>query len=153
MDRLVERGLSCLTVVDVSGAALARARGRLGSRGDCVRWVEEDVTGEWKIDPVDIWHDRAVFHFLTDRGDRLRYVSRVVQNVNRGGHAIVATFAPGGPSQCSGLPVARYSSESLASELGAQFTLIDAVRETHITPAGSAQPFTYAVFRVGPRSR
>ena len=136
-----------MSVLDVSGAALARARERLGTAADRVRWIEADVTGHWIAAPVDLWHDRAVFHFLTNPDERARYVNRARRLVKRNGHVVVATFAPDGPSKCSGLPVVRYDAAGLAGELGPSFTLEHAVEELHTTPAGGIQPFTYAVFR------
>lgn len=93
-------------MVDISGAALARARARIGPASDRVTWIEADVTADWQA-PVDIWHDRAVFHFLTDSGDRACYLQRLGQALRPGGSLILATFAPDGPEKCSGLPVAR----------------------------------------------
>lgn len=135
-------------MLDVSAAALRRARARLGPRRDVVRWIEADATGDWCIDPVDVWHDRAVFHFLTNRDDRRRYAARALETVKPLGHLVVATFALDGPARCSGLDVARYSPASLAGELGEHFTLVEAVEHRHITPAGAVQPFTCAVFQI-----
>jgi SAM-dependent methyltransferase len=136
-----------LSVLDVSGAALARAQERLGTAAERVRWIEADVTGDWIASPVDFWHDRAVFHFLTDADDRARYVERARRQVKRDGHVVVATFAPDGPPKCSGLPVVRYDAGGLAAEFGPSFTLEHTVEESHTTPAGGIQHFTYAVFR------
>ena len=147
MDRLVDRGLACLTVVDISGAALQRARTRLPDAP--VTWIEADVTGDWNVPRVDFWHDRAVFHFLTDASDRARYVERLTHALNPGGQAIIATFALEGPPKCSGLPVMRYSPETLAAELGAAFRLEDTARETHATPLGGTQEFWYSRFSIG----
>lgn len=143
MDGLVARGIACVTVVDISGAALHRARSRLPHAA--VNWIEADVTGpHWNAVPADLWHDRAVFHFLTDPADRARYVARLEETLNSGGQVIIATFAPDGPPTCSGLPVVRYSPEALAAELGASFSLQEAVREVHTTPSGSTQEFWYS---------
>lgn len=147
MDRLIARGLTCVSVLDVSGAALARARVRLGPAADRVRWIEADVTSQWEADAVDLWHDRAVFHFLTEPEDRSRYLERARRQIKPGGHMILATFAPDGPTRCSGLPVIRYDAPGLSAELGSSFTLENSVGEIHITPAGRIQPFTYALFR------
>lgn len=141
MDRLVERGVRCLTVVDISGEALRRARLRLPDAP--VTWIEADVTAQWTAPPADLWHDRAAFHFLTDPGDRARYVERLTTILKPGGQAVVATFALEGPAQCSGLPVVRYSPATLAAELGPSFSVQDAARETHVTPAGGGQEFWY----------
>jgi SAM-dependent methyltransferase len=144
VDTLIGRGLQCLAVLDISGAALQRARARLGDAADVPVWIESDVTGEWSLKPMDIWHDRAVFHFLVAPEDRARYVARLKATLKIGGAAIVATFAPDGPDTCSGLPVARYSPEQLSAELGAAFALVDARRHVHTTPHGGRQAFQYA---------
>jgi SAM-dependent methyltransferase len=136
----------CVTVLDVSAAALARARARLGEQADRVRWIEADVTSSWTVPPVDIWHDRAVFHFLTDPKDRAIYVAHLRHTVRPGGTVIIATFALDGPERCSGLPVCRYDSAGLAAELGGGFSLVDSVPEAHRTPAGSVQSFRYSRF-------
>jgi len=146
VDTLVARGVTCLSVLDVSEAALDRARTRLGDLGSSVTWIATDVTAEWDIAPVDIWHDRAVFHFLVDADDRAVYGRRLRQTLKPGGAAIIATFAPDGPESCSGLPVARYSPATLASELGDDFRLVESVRHVHQTPWGAAQPFQYSRF-------
>ncbi len=147
VDLLVARGLTCVAVLDVARAALERAQARLGEKGSDVNWIEADVTGDWSWKPVDIWHDRAVFHFLTSEDDRARYKKRLHEMLKPGGSAIIATFAPEGPEKCSGLPVARYSTESLASELGDQFALVEARRHLHTTPWGATQAFQYSRFR------
>lgn len=147
VDLLVGRGLDCLAVLDVSHAALNRAQARLGPAAAALTWIEADVTADWSLKPMDIWHDRAVFHFLTTADDRARYRTHLRQTLKPGGTAIVATFAPDGPATCSGLPVARYSPEELARELGPGFTLVESARHEHLTPWGTPQPFTYARFR------
>jgi hypothetical protein len=147
VDALVARGLTCVTVLDVAAAALARARQRLGTAGKRVRWVESDVTDPGLALPaVDIWHDRAVLHFLTGADDRRRYVALLRATLKPGGSAIVATFALEGPEKCSGLPVARYSSASLNAELGQEFRLVASVREEHHTPKGVVQLFQWSRF-------
>jgi trans-aconitate methyltransferase len=147
VDALLDRGLTCLTVVDVSHRALERARLRLGSRHQSVTWIQADVTADWRVPVVDIWHDRAAFHFLTDARDRASYVARLHEAVKPGGHAVIATFAPEGPETCSGLPVRRYSPAALADEVGPAFTLVDAVGDPHQTPSGGIQVFSYVWFR------
>jgi hypothetical protein len=129
VDHLVSRGLRCVTVLDVSAPALARARARRGEQAGHVRWIEADVTGPWTVAPVDIWHDRAVFHFLTEAEDRARYVTRVQDEVARGGTVIIGTFAPDGPARCSGLPVCRHDAAGIGAELGEGFTLVETVAE------------------------
>jgi SAM-dependent methyltransferase len=144
IDHLVARGLDCLAVLDVSGAALRRARGRLGATEAIPVWIEADVTGDWTLKPMDVWHDRAVFHFLTDAEDRSRYLGHLREVLRIDGTAIIATFALDGPERCSGLQVARYSPESLAAVLGPAFSLVEARRHEHITPWGSTQAFQYS---------
>ena len=106
------------------------------------------MTGDWPVPTVDIWHDRAVFHFLTEDSARQRYRARLKQAVPSGGSVIIATFALDGPEKCSGLPVRRYSPESLEAEFGAGFRLMEAVRESHRTPFGTTQEFWYSRFTV-----
>jgi trans-aconitate methyltransferase len=147
VDVLIARGLGCVAVLDVSGAALARARTRLGSASSIPTWIEADVTGNWRAQPMDVWHDRAVFHFLVDPADRARYVEHLRETLKVGGAAIIATFAPDGPATCSGLPVARYSPEALSQELGADLTLVETVLHTHTTPWGAPQSLQYSRFQ------
>lgn len=146
VDVLSARGLTCLAVLDVSSAALDKAKARLGDRAQIPTWLTADVAGDWALRPMDIWHDRAVFHFLTDASDRARYHQHLRETLKPGGAAIIATFALDGPEQCSGLPVARYSPATLAVELGAAFRLIESVPHTHHTPWGAAQSFQYSRF-------
>lgn len=144
VDALAERGLDCLAVLDISGAALERARTRMGSAAQVPVWIEADVTSDWTLRPMDIWHDRAVFHFLTTPEDRARYKRHLLDTLKPGGAAVVATFAPDGPETCSGLPVKRYSPEQLAAELGPTFELRDARAHVHTTPWGSSQSLQYS---------
>jgi hypothetical protein len=146
VDILAARGLDCLAVLDVSNAALERARARLGHAADVPTWIAADVTGDWSLKPMDIWHDRAVFHFLTEPDDRARYLGHLRGTLKRDGSAIIATFALDGPTTCSGLPVARYSPESLAVELGDGFRLAESVPHIHQTPWGTPQSFQYSRF-------
>jgi SAM-dependent methyltransferase len=150
VDDLLARGYSSLTVLDISGAALAAARSRLGNRAAGVRWIEGDITDPalFPADSFDIWHDRAVFHFLTEPADRRAYVRNVLHAVRSGGHVIVSTFAEDGPLQCSGLPVMRYDADALHDEFGAAFELVRHEREAHRTPAGNTQKFLYCYCRV-----
>ena len=144
VDYLVDRGVTCVTVLDISRAALDRARLRLGAASERVQWIESDVTADWPVPSVDIWHDRAVFHFLTRAADRDLYRTRLRQGLKPHGSLIIATFGPEGPERCSGLPVARYSPEELQAELEAPFRLQETVREIHTTPFGSMQEFWYS---------
>ena len=144
VDHLIARGVRCVTVVDISGAALRRAAARLP--GTPVNWIEADVTSAWTAPHADIWHDRAAFHFLTDPTDRARYVERLWSVLKPGGHAIVATFALDGPPRCSGLDVVRYSAGTLAAELGPRFRLVETLTDEHHTPMGTVQAFCYNRF-------
>lgn len=146
VDTLAARGMDCLAVLDVSGAALKRAQSRLGEAARVPVWIEADVTGDWTLKPMDIWHDRAVFHFLTTPEDQARYLEHLRAVLKVPGSAIIATFAPDGPEKCSGLPVARYSPESLAETLGPGFTLLESRRHVHHTPSGTTQAFQYSRF-------
>jgi hypothetical protein len=147
VDYLVARGLSCVAVLDVSGAALTRAQARLGAAGAHVTWIEADVTADWSVPGVNIWHDRAVFHFLTTAEERCRYLAQLRETLRPTGTVILATFGLDGPPKCSGLPVERYSPETLAAELGHEFQLVEALTHDHRTPSGSVQPFIYARFQ------
>lgn len=148
VDDLVGEGYTDLTVLDLSVAALATARARLGDRADMVRWVEANILdAELPGHHFDVWHDRAVFHFLTDAQDRHAYVEAVLGAVRPGGHVIVATFAQDGPTECSGLPVRRYSADELHSEFGEPFTLLKHEQEAHRTPFGTVQHFVYCYCR------
>ncbi|HEY7118709.1 MAG TPA: class I SAM-dependent methyltransferase [Tepidisphaeraceae bacterium] len=146
VDRLLDAGYAA-AVLDISGAALERSRARLGERAKDVRWIVADVTADPDVGQYDLWHDRAVFHFLTEPADRAAYVSMLSRSVRVGGHAVVATFALDGPQSCSGLPVRRYDGRALAAELGVGFRLLKSVSETHVTPSGKPQSFQYSVFR------
>lgn len=147
VDRLLERGYTDLTVLDVSGRALALARQRLGEQAHRVHWETADVLDWSPPRQFALWHDRAVFHFLTEPADRARYRQRVAGGIRPGGHLIVATFAADGPDHCSGLPVSRYTVDQLEAELGEAFTAVTTRREHHRTPAGVDQPFTWLLAR------
>jgi SAM-dependent methyltransferase len=146
VDVLAARGLDCLAVLDVSETALQRARTRLANGAGIPMWIAADVTGEWSLKPMDIWHDRAVFHFLTDARDRALYVAHMREILKLRGNAIIATFALDGPEKCSGLPVVRYSPDTLARELGESFSLVESVLHVHRTPSGVTQAFQYSRF-------
>jgi SAM-dependent methyltransferase len=145
-ERLIDRGYS-VTVLDISQAALDRARAHLGNRARLVRWLVADITSAASLDSCDVWHDRAVFHFLTDPAHRAAYIASLIQALPVGGHAVIGTFALDGPEKCSGLPVQRYSPSSLAVELGPQFALLTSEQETHLTPWGAPQLFQFSLFR------
>jgi 2-polyprenyl-3-methyl-5-hydroxy-6-metoxy-1,4-benzoquinol methylase len=144
VDDLLADGFRGITVLDLSQSALEVARGRLGAKGALASWMAGDICSvELPEQAFDIWHDRAVFHFLTEARDREAYVRQVMKSVKPGGHVIVATFAPNGPEQCSGLPVARYAPDELHGEFGPAFDLVEHALEDHATPWGSIQHFVY----------
>jgi len=150
VDELVAEGYSDLTVLDLSAAALSVAQQRLGKQAAAVHWMEGDITrADFPTHRFDVWHDRAVFHFLTDPADRNAYVERVMRAVRPGGHVIIATFGEDGPEKCSGLPVMRYKPESLHAEFGEAFLLVQHEKESHHTPAGAVQQFVYCYCRKG----
>ena len=147
VDHLLDAGFSRLTVLDISGAAIRHARNRLGNRADRVTWIESDIAAGTLPGTFHVWHDRAVFHFLTDPGDRTRYLDAVNRVVPAGGHVIIAAFALEGPPRCSGLEVRRYSPEAIHQELGGRFGLIETRQELHTTPSKAQQAFLYCRFR------
>ena len=134
-------------MVDIAEAALRIARERVGAGVQGVRWLVADARELALPEPVDLWHDRAVFHFLTDVADQEAYLGSLRGALARNGHVIMATFSLSGPPKCSGLPVVRYDAAGLACRLGADFTLLRAVQKPHVTPAGGIQDFTYGLFR------
>ena len=144
VDDLLTSGFKHVSVLDLSASALEVVRDRLGPLNQNVTWITGDIrTVDLPAHTYDIWHDRAVFHFLTDPADRMAYVRQVIRAVKPGGHVIVATFAPDGPEQCSGLPVVRYDPNQLHSEFGPAFELLEHTSEEHKTPWGSVQHFVY----------
>lgn len=148
VDDLLALGYEDLTVLDLSGAALETAKARLGAQAARVHWQVADIrTAVFAKHRFDVWHDRAVFHFLTEEADKQKYVEQVLHAVKPGGWVMVATFAEDGPTRCSGLPVARYSPDELHGVFGEPFSLIQHVRESHYTPAGSEQKFVYCFCR------
>jgi SAM-dependent methyltransferase len=148
VDDLVSLGYENLTVLDISGSALSKAQERLGDAAPNVNWIEADVTAvRLPRHAYDIWHDRAVFHFLTRPEERQAYVQAIMHAVRPGGHVIIATFAEDGPQECSGLPAVRYSPDSLHGEFGSPFTLLGHEREEHHTPSGAVQKFLYCYCR------
>lgn len=148
VDDLLDRGYSKISVLDLCASALLAARQRLGVDSARVQWIEANITNvQLPLHYFDVWHDRAVFHFLTTEQDRRAYVAAVLRTVKPGGHVIVATFSEDGPTQCSGLPVMRYSAGGLHAEFGASFTLVKHEREEHHTPGGAVQKFIYCYCR------
>jgi 2-polyprenyl-3-methyl-5-hydroxy-6-metoxy-1,4-benzoquinol methylase len=148
VDDLLGEGYRSITVLDLSSVALLAAQVRLGELAKAVRWLEANITDvELPVQAYDIWHDRAVFHFLTSAEERREYVTAVLGAVKPGGYVIVATFAEDGPLQCSGLPVMRYSAPELHAEFGTRFTLLKHQKEEHHTPSGAVQKFVYCLFQ------
>lgn len=150
VDDLLADGFENLTVLDISASALHVAQTRLAERAQTVTWIEADITQvTLPASHYDVWHDRAVFHFLTRPADRKRYVEAVLASVKPGGHVIVATFSLDGPLRCSGLDVARYSPDGLHEEFGEAFRLVEHTEEAHHTPFGTQQQFLYCYCRKG----
>jgi len=149
VDDLLAKGYGHVTVLDISEKALEVARTRLGARAAAVTWLAADITkAALPARGYDLWHDRAVFHFLTRAEDRAAYVRQVAASVKTGGYVIVATFGPEGPEKCSGLDVVRYDTGSLHEQFGAGFRLLDSATELHQTPFGTTQQFLYCMCRV-----
>ena len=149
VDDLIVAGYRNLTVLDISQAAIEMAKSRLGKASDLVKWFCADVTqGNFHAHSYDVWHDRAVFHFLTRAEERLAYVRNVTWAVKPGGHVIVSTFGLEGPEKCSGLDVLRYDAESLHDQFGTRFRLIESAKELHHTPFGTTQQFLYCLCAV-----
>jgi len=147
VDCLLDRGFTDLTVLDIAQRALTQAQERLGDRARAVRWIEADVTRFEPSERWQIWHDRAVFHFLTAARDRAAYRRTLIDSLVPGGHAIIATFGPQGPTRCSGLDVVRYNTARLLAELRPGLDLVSEREELHRTPGGVEQQFVYALFR------
>jgi SAM-dependent methyltransferase len=149
VDGLLDAGYRTITVLDLAPTALALAQRRLGALAERVTWLAADVlSAALPKGGYSVWHDRAVFHFLTDPDDRARYVEQTRRCVRPGGHVIVASFGQDGPTRCSGLEVMRYSPETMHAEFGPVFRLLDSVREEHHTPSGTIQAFVYCLCRV-----
>lgn len=148
VDDLIHHGYTRVSVLDIAQKALNVARARLGHQAANVAWYCADITqASLPQDYFDVWHDRAVFHFLTDAHARDRYIEQVMHSVKQGGHVMIATFGPEGPLQCSGLDVVRYDAQSLHQALGEPFELIQSKIELHQTPAGHTQQFVYCLFK------
>lgn len=144
VDDLLEHGFVDISVLDISANAINGSKERLGMKATEVDWIVADITSvELPKDHFDVWHDRAVFHFLTGVEDRHKYVELVMRSLKRGGHIIVASFSLEGPNKCSGLDVMRYSPETMHGEFGNAFRLVESIGETHNTPFGTTQDFVY----------
>jgi 2-polyprenyl-3-methyl-5-hydroxy-6-metoxy-1,4-benzoquinol methylase len=149
VDDLLARGYQRISVLDVSQTAIEVTKKRLGPASERIHWITADIT-QAELEPrgYDVWHDRAVFHFLTEISQREIYVQKVAQAVKPGGHVIVSTFGPEGPTKCSGLETVRYDEESLHNQFGERFRLVDSSNELHQTPFGTTQQFLYCYCRV-----
>jgi SAM-dependent methyltransferase len=154
VDDLLARGFQNVSVLDVSQTAVDVTKKRLGAASESVHWLVGDIT-TIKLEPCtyDVWHDRAVFHFLTSSDERIAYVGQVARAVKTGGHVIISTFGPEGPTKCSGLEVIRYDGESLHKEFGIRFHLLGSSKELHQTPFGTVQQFLYCFCRVMAKKR
>lgn len=150
VDKLCESGYTQVSVLDISGKALAHTKQRLAEKVSAVKWYEEDVTRFNPPHRFALWHDRAVFHFLTSSKDRERYIKVLKQALEPRGHLIMMTFAIDGPNKCSGLDIVQYDADKLIAELGTGFELVETGFETHLTPAGTPQKFAYFRFLANP---
>ena len=152
IDELVSIGYEDLTILDAAPAALLQVQSRLGSSADTIEFIPADITSWTPRRHYDVWHDRAVFHFMTTEKSRSNYLSSMDRAVGIDGHVVLATFSEDGPETCSGLPVRRYTIEELVSVVGSGFQLISSQREVHTTPWGAPQPFNWVVLRRNARS-
>lgn len=143
VDCLLGRGFEMVSAIDLSRAAIEHSRARLGDRSDRVRWMTGDATTMDFEEPFDLWHDRAVLHFLTDGDARESYAASLFRSLVPNGHAVISTFAPDGPTTCSGLEVVRYGPQEITALLGESFQLLETEYETHISPRGNQQKFAY----------
>lgn len=150
VDELLARGYDDLSVLDVSEAALDQAKGRLGERSGAIHWIRQDITSWHPERRYRVWHDRAVLHFLVTPDEQQAYVACLREAILPGGRVVIATFAPDGPEQCSGLPVLRNDPNGIASLLGPTFELLATTRQVHRTPAGGEQAFSWAAFSALP---
>lgn len=149
VDDLLAAGYRDVTVLDISARAIEVAKNRLGGNAERVTWLAADITEvELPEHRYDVWHDRAVFHFLTEPRQRAAYVRQVARSVKPGGHVIVATFGPEGPQKCSGLDVVRYDADALHDEFGTRFRLEESLTELHETPFGTTQQFVYCLCKM-----
>lgn len=153
IDDLINNGCTDITALDISDNALSGIRERLGERSGLVKWIAADITqAKLPSNSYDLWHDRAIFHFLTEKADRIRYVEQLSRSLRSGGYVVIAAFALDGPKKCSGLDIVQYSPELLSKELGGEFSFIDSLNEDHATPFGTVQKFVYCIFKKKLRS-
>jgi 2-polyprenyl-3-methyl-5-hydroxy-6-metoxy-1,4-benzoquinol methylase len=150
VDGLLASGLRHLTMVDLSSSALKCAQKRLGERSETIQWIAADATTWEPEEEYDLWHDRAVFHFLTTEGQREGYLKALRKGLKPGGRVVLSTFAVGGPEKCSGLPIVQYNAEKVRATFGEDFTLLLERTEEHPTPWGGHQSFAYFVLEYSP---
>lgn len=149
VDDLLGRGYHNITVLDISQTAIDVTKKRLGSGSESVSWLTTDISNAaFAPNAYDVWHDRAVFHFLTTLDQRAAYVRKVALALKLGGHVLISTFGPAGPMKCSGLDVVRYDAQALHAEFGRRFRLLDTFTEAHHTPFGTTQQFLYCLCRL-----
>ncbi len=153
VDYLSKESFTNLTVLDISENAIAMAKKRLGDTAKSIEWIVSDITQFDTSQKFSLWHDRALFHFLTDPSDREIYVKALIKAIRTEGHLIIATFATGGPEKCSGLEIVQYDSEKMIAELGDNFSLVEERKEIHITPANKEQEFIFFHFLRVPKKR
>lgn len=147
VDRLLDSGFKQVAVLDISSAAIEATKARLGERASQVEWMVADITQAETLGKFDIWHDRAVFHFITEPDDRERYVKLLKRSLPIGGHFIVGTFAKGGPEKCSGLQIRQYDAATMQEELGQSFVPIKCSEYLHTTPSAKSQLFFFGVYK------
>jgi len=147
VDRLLDVGFANVAVLDISQTAIEATKARLGERASQVEWIVADITQRDALGEFDIWHDRAVFHFITDPDDRRHYVDLLKRSLPIDGHFIVGTFAKGGPEKCSGLTICQYDADTMQAELGSSFEPIKWCEYVHTTPSGKPQQFFYGLYK------
>jgi SAM-dependent methyltransferase len=147
VERLLDAEFAQVAVLDISSAAIAATQARLGNRAGKVKWIVGDITRVDSLGEFDIWHDRAVFHFITDAEDQRRYLDLLQRTLPIHGHFVVGTFAIGGPENCSGLPIRQYDEATMEEALGPSFELVKHGSYQHTTPAGKPQLFFFGIYR------
>lgn len=147
VDRLLDAGFEHVAVLDISQTAIEATKARLGERASQVEWIVADITQREKLGEFDVWHDRAVFHFITDPDDRRHYVELLRRSLPIGGHFVVGTFAKGGPEKCSGLTICQYDAATMQAELGPSFEALECSEYLHTTPTGKPQQFFFGVYK------
>lgn len=147
VDKLLDQGFQDISVIDLSENALNQSKNRLGATASNISWIVGDITNYDFQVKFDLWHDRAVFHFLISKDDQENYIVNLNKCLDVGSFFIISTFAEDGPLKCSGLEIVRYSKEELVNKFAGNFELIDFQKETHVSPGGMEQKFNYWVFR------